>query len=104
MQYVLYTVTVLYAALSLVAAIAQIRSAAKKDTPALMLCGSLILAFAVILQAVSGAFGWIPALIGGLLISLAAYLNGRRSGAFHISHHIIRAALTVLLVAGFLIV
>ena len=50
--------------------------------------------------------GWVDALSavpGGLLICSAAYLNGKRSGNFHLSHHIIRGGIAVLLVVGFIL-
>ena len=47
--------------------------------------------------------GWVDALSaapGGLLICAAAYLNGKRSGSFHLSHHLVRGGIAILLVIG----
>ncbi len=40
------------------------------------------------------------AVCGFLPICFAAYLNGKRSGNFHPSHHIVRGIAALLLVAG----
>lgn len=41
--------------------------------------------------------------LGGECICVAAFLNGRRSGKFHLKHHVIRFAVTFLLVIGYYI-
>ena len=49
---------------------------------------------------------WLHALLlafACIFICYAAYANGRRSGNFHLSHHIVRGGIAVLLVVGFLI-
>ena len=54
----------------------------------------------------AGGAGWLNALaigMGSLMVCFAAYLNGRRSGNFHLSHHIVRGGIAILLVAGFLL-
>lgn len=99
MRYVICGITVLYAVLSMLAALTQIKKAARKDTSIMMLAGGLLLVIATVLKNAD----WIAAIIGGLLICIAAFLNGKRSGNFHISHHIIRFIITVLLVIGFIL-
>lgn len=102
MQYVLYVLTALYAVLCVIAAVSQLKSTAKRDTPAMMLLGSAILLAAIPVQILFGAWGWLLAIAGGILISLAAFQNGRRGGSFHLRHHIIRGVFTALLVLGYL--
>ncbi len=103
MQYVLYVLTALYAVLCVIAAASQLKSAAKRDTPILMLLGSALLLCAVLFQVLWSAWGWLFAIAGGVLIFLAAFQNGRRGGSFHLLHHIIRGVITLLLVLGFLL-
>lgn len=68
-----------------------------------MTCGGVCVAFEAFAHLVGSNPGWIDALAcasGCLLICAAAYANGRRSGNFHLSHHIVRGIIAVLLVAG----
>lgn len=99
MRYVIGTVTVLYAALSMLAAIVQMKTQTRKDTSVMMLGGGILMIAAVILPGAD----WILAIIGGALICAAAFLNGKRSGNFHARHHVIRFALTLLLIIGFIV-
>lgn len=103
MQYVLYILTALYAVLCVIAAVSQLKSTVKRDTPAMMLLGSVILLAAILFQILWGAWGWLFVIAGGILIFLAAFQNGRRGGNFHMRHHIIRGVFTALLVLGFLL-
>lgn len=99
MRYIICGITVLYAGLSMLAAVSQIKTAAQKDTPLMMLGGGLFLVVAMFFQ----NSDWILAIIGGTMICIAAFLNGKHSGNFHVSHHIIRLTITLLLVFGFLL-
>lgn len=99
MRYIICGITVLYAVLSMFAAITQIKTATHKDTSIIMLCGGLLLVIATVFKNAD----WIIVIIGGMLICIAAFLNGKRSGNFHISHHIIRFIITLLLVIGFIL-
>ncbi len=103
MKYVLYGITGLYALLSLLAAGVQMKSAEKKDAPLTMLLGGVLLLAAVAVGWLGWSFDWLAAAVGGLLIMLAAWTNGKRSGQLHYSHHAVRLAVTALLIAGFVI-
>lgn len=103
MQYVLYIITALYAVLSSIAAIAQMRTSKEKTTSFIMLGGGIVLIAAAILHFLSVPFSWAAAIAGGLLICLAALINGKKSGSFHILHHIIRFIVTLLLIIGYII-
>lgn len=101
MRYVLCAVTVLYGLLSTAAAIAQWKTVPRKDAPGIMLGGGLLLMIAAVLQLLLWPYDWIIAAVGGVCICIAAFLNGKRGKAFHLSHHVIRFLLTALLAAGF---
>lgn len=101
MRYVVYVFTVLYAVLSVFAAIVQIKTIKAKVTPFIMIAGGIILIGAVFLHIFFIPFNWAVTLTGCLLISLAAFINGKK-GELHIVHHIIRLAVAVLLTLGFI--
>lgn len=103
MQYVLYAITALYAVLCVIAAVSQLKHTEKRDTSACMLLGSAILLSAILLQALSGSWGWLLITAGGIMIFTAAFQNGKRSGSFHPRHHVIRGGFTVLLILGYLL-
>lgn len=103
MKYALALVTALYALLSIFAASVQIKTAEKKDAPAMMLSGGICLIGAVVLLFLTASFDWVFAITGGASISIAAYLNGKRSGNLHMSHHITRFCVTLALVIGFIL-
>ena len=103
MKYLLYGVTILYALLSMVAAGTQLRTADKKAAPAFMILGSILLLLTVGIEIAALPEGWAIALLGGGLIGIAAFLNGRRSGNFHLKHHVIRLGVTIVLILGYYI-
>lgn len=102
MKYVLYVITALYAILSAFAAIVQMKTAKQKSTSLMMLGGGLILIITVILHILNLRYNWIAAVVGGILICAAAFINGKKSGNFHITHHIIRFIITLLLIIGYI--
>ena len=103
MKYVLLVITALYASLSLIAAFTQLKSAEKKDTSWMMLLGSVLLITSSVFLMLGLTFDWTVAVIGGTLISVAAFVNGKRGGNFHASHHVVRFLITVLLVVGIIL-
>lgn len=104
MKYVLYSVTLLYAGLTFFAAFSQLKKAEQKTPYAVMAAGGLILIAAIGLHLISIPFNWFAAVLGGVLICTAAIYNGKKSGNFHITHHIIRFSVTLLLIAGFIFI
>lgn len=102
MKYILAIVAMLYAFLSVFAAAVQLKTVEQKGTPCLMVFGGILLTGAVILLFFAASWDWILALVGCAGISIAAFLNGKRSGNLHTSHHIIRLMIAFILVAGFL--
>lgn len=101
MNYVLYAFTALYAILSIFASIVQIKNTKAKISPFIMIIGGIILIAAVFLHIFSVPFNWVGVITGGLLISLAAFVNGKK-GEFHAVHHIIRLVVTGLLTLGYI--
>ena len=68
-----------------------------------MACGGACVALHTAAHLAGGRPGWMDALslaVGCLLICVPAYENGKRSGNFHPSHHIVRGIAALLLVAG----
>ena len=107
MRIAVSALAILFTLLHIIAAVTQFRSRdpAARNSAAIMLCGGAALFCAAVAHLVyDGAGDWItvlPAACGFLLICLAAYLNGRRSEKVHISHHLIRGGIAILLVTGF---
>ena len=102
MNVALCIISILFGGLSLIAAIVQI-IAEKKPMPAvLMIAGSVILISAAICNFAGQQFDFVFALIGCTAICFAAIRNGLKSGNLHIQHHIIRIAVSLVLVIGFI--
>ncbi len=101
MKIALCTVSVLFGALSMLAAFVQAKNEKKPVPAVIMTAGSLLLLAAVICNTAGQQADFIVALIGCIAICAAAIMNGVKSGQLHIQHHIIRIALSVILVVGF---
>ena len=102
MNIALCIVSILFGVLSLLAAIVQI-IAQKKPMPAIiMIIGSVILISAAICNFAEQQFDFVLALVGCTAICFAAIRNGLKSGNFHIQHHIIRIAVSIVLTIGFI--
>ena len=99
---------ILFGLLHIVAAQTQLKStdSAAKGTAIAMLCGGVCTAAMAVAHLAGGSTAWMDAplvAVGYLIICGSAYENGRRSGNLHPAHHIVRGAIAVLLVAGFII-
>ena len=101
MDVMLCIVATIYAALSIVAAAYQTKFAGMKETGVMMFCGGAALLAAAVMQWRDIPRDWMVATVGGGLICAAAFLNGKRGEQFHAAHHIVRGAITVILVIGF---
>ena len=103
MNIALCIVSILFGGLSLLAATVQI-IAQKKPMPAIiMIIGSVILISAAICNFAGQQFDFVLSAIGCTAICFAAVRNGLKSGNFHIQHHIIRIAVSVILTIGFIL-
>lgn len=98
----------LFGGLHFIAGLTQFKSKdpAARGFASAMTCGGIGLICAAVVHLMGHLHGWqdaIYAATGCLLICAAAYANGRRSGNFHLSHHLIRSGIALLLTAGFAI-
>ena len=100
---------ILFGLLHIVAAATQFRSKdpAARGLAVVMASGGICVNIAAFFHLYWGAVGGNANLsdattlaIGCLLICAAAYLNGRRSGNVHLSHHAVRCGVAILLAAG----
>ncbi len=103
MRIVLCVVSVLFGALSLVASVSQMKNEKKPFPGVLMSGGSVLLLAAAALCLCGLSWDWILAMVGCAGICAAAMWNGIQSKNLHIQHHVVRVALSVLLVVGFVI-
>ena len=98
---------ILFALLHLIAAATQFKSKdpAERGSAVLILCGGVALICSAVAHLIyDGTGDWITVLSAGVCgffpICFAAYLNGRRSGNVHLSHHLVRGGIAVVLVLG----
>ncbi|MDE6837303.1 MAG: hypothetical protein K2P33_02800 [Acutalibacter sp.] len=99
----IYICAGLFALLHLIAALSQLK--ARPLAPQLLMAaGALGLGAAVYDSVNAGAYDWLLALLACGMICGAAIWNGRRSGELHLSHHITRIALALILVIDFVFV
>ena len=101
MQIIICIVSALFGALSLIAALSQLKKGLQ-PSHMLMAGGSVILLGAVICNAASLHWDWCIALIGTIMICAAAIWNGKQSENLHWQHHLIRIVLSAALVIGFI--
>lgn len=102
-ELLIYICAGLFALLHLAAAVSQFKT--RPLAPhILMAAGALGLGAAIYDSVNAGACDWLLALLACGMICGAALWNGRRSGEFHLSHHITRAALALILVLDFVLV
>ena len=99
---------ILFGGLHFIAGLTQFKAKepAARGLATAMACGGIALICAAIVNLMGHLSGWqdvIALVTGCLLICAAAYENGRRSGNFHLSHHIVRGGIAVLLIIGFLV-
>ena len=108
MRIIVSVLAILFGLLHLVAAVTQLKfkDPAARGLAAAMACGGIALICAAIVNLMGHLSGWQDTLgvaLGCLLICVAAYENGRRSGNLHPSHHIVRGSIAALLVVGILL-
>ncbi len=101
MQMILCTVAALFGGLSMIAAVSQLKHEKRSIPAAVMTIGSFLLIIAIVCNIMGQRSDVIIALLGSIAICAAAIWNGKKSGQFHIQHHIIRIALSAVLVIGF---
>lgn len=102
-QIILCVVSAIFGGLSLIAAFSQVKGEGKSIPAIAMIAGSLLLLGAVLCNVIRQRIDYIIALLGCIAICAAAIVNGVKSGKLHIQHHIIRIALSLILIAGFIV-
>lgn len=102
MRYVVSAVAVIYGVLTAIAALAGDKGRKNGDTAAAMIIGGFGLISAAGLCIFGFTFDWLTAFSGCVLISIAAFINGKR-GEFHAGHHIVRAIVEAVLIVGFIL-
>lgn len=102
MRYIISAIAAVYGVLCVIAAIAGVKQGKKGDASVMMILGGCSMISAVGVCMIGGGFDWINALCGSVLISVAAFINGKR-GEFHAGHHIVRACIEIALVIGFIL-
>ena len=94
MRYVVSAVAIVYAVLSLYAAVTQLKNPARRISSTLMLAG--------ILELAGWNLAWLVTVIGSLLICQAALINGKANGRDKLQHYAVRFMITAFLILGML--
>lgn len=108
MRIIVSVFAILFGGLHFIAGLTQLKSEgpAARGLACAMACGGIALICAAIINWMGHLYGGqdvVSAVTGCLLICVSAYANGKRSGSFHASHHIIRGVLAVLIIGSFFI-
>lgn len=103
MKIVLAVVSILFAALSAFAALSQLNRDEHRGSHLLMALGALLLAVAALGLLLDWQGRVLNASLGCAMICAAALWNGKKRGTLHPRHHVVRIALSLALVAGFLL-
>ena len=112
MRIAVSVLAILFALLHIIAAAVQFRSKdpAARGVAVAMASGGICAIAAAVFHIYWGAVGGNANLsdattlaIGCLLVCVSAYMNGRRSGNVHVSHHLIRGGAAVLLIICFVV-
>lgn len=111
--YVAWTITVcvlagLFGALHLIAVISRIRKGFRPSY-LVMLGGALGVLAAAVDCLLGGSFDWLLMAIGGGMVCGSAFWNGKAAaaesgdaGMFHLSHHLIRFGIAIILTMTFI--
>lgn len=101
LQIVLFAACGVFSVLTGVAAVSQLRSGVRREAALTMAVGAALLLAAAVCGAFSLWFDWLLAVAGSVLIFCSAFYNGRKSGEFHLRHHVVRFAICLAFAAGF---
>ena len=103
MKYVVFALALIYALVSLYAALPVWKKPDRRLTAILMTAGAVILIVTAVLCLTGWAMDWLLCIIGTLLLVEAAVLNGARVGRTHPKHHAVRFVITLVLIVFFAI-
>lgn len=104
MQILLCVVSVLFGGLQMAASVSQMKSERKPISAVVMAIGSVMVITAVICNITAQWFDYIIAIFGCIAICAAAIWNGIKGKQFHISHHIVRILISIILAIGFVFI
>lgn len=102
MKTVVCIIALIYGALSVLAPLTQIKVKERRLANVIMLGGGIILIVASVMKWLNVSFSVVLAILGAAMICAAAIWNGIKNGKVHISHHIVRIAISCALAAGFI--
>lgn len=95
-------ISLLYGLLSVYAPFTQLKAKDRRLANMIMLLGGILLAIASVLEWLNVSVAAVLAVLGCTMICVAAIWNGIKNGKVHISHHIVRIAVSCVLAAGFI--
>lgn len=95
-------IALIYGVLCVLAPVTQIKVKDRRPANMIMLCGGIMLIAASVLKWLNVSFSVVLAIFGCAMIGFAAISNGIKNGKVHISHHIVRIAISCALAAGFI--
>ena len=98
MKYFRIVITLIYGLLYLYAGIKQYKESESKRNPLLIIIGSIFILDGVIYDFYPNRFDWLIEMIGCAMICIGTYLNGKDNKNIHISHHIIRLIISLIIV------
>lgn len=102
MKTVICIIALIYGALCVFAPVTQIKVKDRRLANIVMLGGGIMLVAASVLKWLNVSFSAVLAILGSAMICAAAISNGIKNGKVHISHHIVRIAISCVLAAGFI--
>jgi len=103
MIYVLYIIATLYAVLCVLAPLLKVKEWKKCPSLVSMLVGGMTLITSMVLKSSGNRNAWILAVLALICIAISAWINGGVQGKRHLSHHIVRWGLSLLIVLGFVL-
>lgn len=96
-------IALIYGALSMLAPLTQIKVKERLLANIVMLVGGMMLIAASVLKWLNVPVSVLLAILGSVMICAAAISNGIKNGKVHISHHIVRVAISCILIIGFVV-
>ena len=104
MKTAFYGVTLFYAILCIIVPVVQYKKWKEYPSIVSMLTGGLGLFTSLALKGSGYEKSWILGAAALFCIALSAWRNGGAQGKRHISHHVVRAVVSALILAGFLLI
>lgn len=104
MTIVISITAALYGLFSSAASLTQMKIKDRRAVSLIMLCGGLMCVAAAVLKLFDvRTTAFVLLLCGEGLICVSAILNGVKNGKVHVSHHVVRIAISCALAVGFIL-